>query len=996
MDEIRIRELPQKDNSISLSDLVILEDSDGTKTVEATAFKSLVQQSIFYDNIEAMKSATLKEGDIVKTLGYWEKGDGGGAYYQIVYAPTDLDDGINVHYLHTSDTLRAHYIMGEYALNSMQFGTRGNGVNDDYSKLQKAINEGSRVTFVKRTYRITGSLEVPSDTIIDLNGATILCNSTAAFTIGLDKEAKNIVIKNGRIIALNGIEVHSYASEVDIHDCIITGGPNLAMSTGILISGATHVKVSNNKIGCADYETRYGIMLSNGPRNSDGGGSYESLTDSDVAVQRSDMGAGTSNQNIQITNNDIYASIAGISASGAYTDKNISVDNAVIEGYGDRTGKDIYGVLLSSNVNGFAAHSIKVKNTNCAICVTGITSSISSFNDILVDDSDLMYNLASMDSTVYIGPMQKFNGNYSGTAYVFDRVTSKMVLQGEIDATVGGSIKGYYKTSLTGETFDTANPVGKKKISVTSIGALNKADNTNAIPPFKNVSLNLEFSGSVNTLTFPSLSGQVVALYSDAASCKLVPSTSIKTDGEITLSRYEPVLLRNTSGIWYMVQFGGSGDSSGSGTGGLAGSESLVIKTNGNLMAEYNGSARREIDLTPNAIGAAGIAHTHTANEISGIPTVPTSMKNPFNLVIRVNGGVTEGTDQFTYDGSKTVEANIIASSGGGGGIDPSVLEKYGLKNNFVGTGSFSVNRAISTQVGTNSVALGTSNRATGDSSIAIGYNNTSNGKGSVAAGSGCTASADATHAEGVGTNASGVAAHAEGNGTAAANNGAHAEGEGTIAMGANQHVEGRYNVQDNDGRYIHIAGAGSNASNRKNVYTLDWNGNAVYAGTVSVATPTSNAHAATKQYVDAQHQALSAIVNDNKDKIDNLITGLGANLLAAGGTVTDWDEVYQNGFVIATGRASNGPETVEYTDILAGICISQVNRAGDDADTALIIAIPISRNIADSEDENENVTLQAYIRQKNDGQWDPWYLMNIATGKQDHNISGDPSDSNS
>lgn len=985
MDEIRIRELPQKDNSISLSDLVILEDSDGTKTVEATAFKSLVQQSIFYDNIEAMKSATLKEGDIVKTLGYWEKGDGGGAYYQIVYAPTDLDDGINVHYLHTSDTLRAHYIMGEYALNSMQFGTRGNGVNDDYSKLQKAINEGSRVTFVKRTYRITGSLEVPSDTIIDLNGATILCNSTAAFTIGLDKEAKNIVIKNGRIIALNGIEVHSYASEVDIHDCIITGGPNLAMSTGILIAGANHVKVSNNKIGCADYETRYGIMLSNGPRNS--GIEETSLTDNDVAVQRADMGPGTSNQNIQITNNDIYASIAGISASGAYTDKNISIDNAVIEGYGDRTGKDIYGVLLSSNVDGFAAHSIKVKNTNCAICVTGITSSISSFNDILVDDSDLMYNLASMDSTVYIGPMQKFNGNSAGTAYVFDRVTSKMVLQGEIDTTIGGGIKGYYKTSLTGETFDTANPVGKKKISITSIGALNKADNTNTIPPFKNVSLNLEFSGSVSTLTFPSLSGQVVALYSDAANCKLVPSTTIKTDGEITLSRYEPVLLRNTSGIWYMVQFGGSGDSSGSGTGGLSGSEPLVIRTNGNLAAQYDGAARREIDITADAVGAATKSHTHTANEISGIPTVPIAMKNPFNLVIRVNGGATEGTDQFTYDGSKTVEANIVAT-GSGGGVDPSVLDKYGLKENFVGSGSFSINRATATQVGNNSATLGTSNRATGDSSIAIGYNNTSNGKGSVAAGSGCTASADATHAEGVGTNASGVAAHAEGNGTAAANNGAHAEGEGTIAMGANQHVEGRYNVQDNNGAYLHIAGAGSNASNRKNVYTLDWYGNAVYTGTVSVATPTANAHATTKQYVDAQHQTLSKLANDNKDKIDNLITSLGTNLLAAAGKVTDWNDVYQNGFVIAAGTASNGPETVSELEILAGICISELNKAQTAANNAMIFAVPLTRILQNGEDDDGNTSLTIYVRQMADGDWDEgWYTITLGA-KADHAIS--------
>lgn len=967
MDEIRIRELPQKDNSVSLSDLVILEDADGTKTVEATAFKSLVQQSIFYDNIEAMKNATLKEGDIVKTLGYWEKGDGGGAYYQIVYAPTDVDDGIHVHYLHTSDTLRAHYVMGEQALNSMQFGTRGNGINDDYSKLQKAINEGSKVTFVKRTYRITGSLEVPSNTIVDLNGATILCNSTAAFTVGLNKEAKNVVIKNGKIIALTGIEIHSNASEVDVHDCIITGSATLSMSTGILISGAKHVKISNNKIGCENFETRYGVFLSNGPvdsSNTDGNG-----------------GAGTSNENVQITNNDIYASIAGIISSGAYTDKNISVDGAVIEGYGNGTEK--CGILVSSNVDGFVARSIKIKNVNTAICVTGITSSVSSFSDILVDDADIMYNLASMNSTVYIGPMQKFNGRASGNAYVFDRVTSKMIIQGQMDVSLSNKVTGFYKTSLQGDVQDTVNPVGRNKISITSLAVLNKTDNTNIIPPFTNVSLNLEFSGSVSTLAFPSLSGQVVALYSDAANCKLVPSTTIKIDSEITLSRYEPVLLRNTSGIWYMVQFGGSGSSgSSSGGGTITGAEPLVIKTNGNTMTEYNGSARREVNITANSIGAADKLHTHTANEVSGIPTVPTSMKNPFNLILRVNGGTTEGTNQFSYDGSKQVIANIVAT--GGGSFDYSILDKYGLKENFDGSGSFSLNRQNSTQKGNNSIAMGTNTKATGDTSISIGYATNSTAKGSFAEGENTTATGEASHAEGFSTSASGIGSHAEGKSTIALNSGSHAEGEGTIANGANQHVEGRYNVEDADGKFIHIAGAGTTTSNRKNVYTLDWNGNAVYAGNVSVATPTANPHATNKQYVDSLNQAATQAIGENKTNIANIIANLGSNLVASGGLVKDWDKVYENGFVIAPGNALNSPETIEETDMLVGICISDVNKIDKVANNAIVIAIPVTRPLMDYETDDGTVTLKAYVRQCNDKQWSYWYLMDIGTGKPD------------
>ena len=432
-----------------------------------------------------------------------------------------------------------------------------------------------------------------------------------------------------------------------------------------------------------------------------------------------------------------------------------------------------------------------------------------------------------------------------------------------------------------------------------------------------------------------------------------------------------------------MVQFGGTGDSSGtSGGGTVFEGEPLVIKTNGNLAAQYDGSARREIDITADAVGAAAKKHTHTANEVSGIPTVPSSMKNPFNLIIRLNGGTTEGTNQFTYDGSRQTEVNIVST--GGGSFDTSILDKYGLKANFEGTGSFSVNRAIATQKGTNSVAMGTNGKALGEASVAIGYANTASGKGSFAEGSGTTASLEASHAEGYSTTASGVASHAEGVDTIAIGKGSHAEGEGTISSGANQHVEGRFNVEDENGRFVHITGAGTNSSNRKNVYTLDWGGNAIYTGNVSASTPTTDAHLTNKRYVDSQYEAATKAIGENKGKIDGLIKNLGTNLFAAGGTVKDLDTVFENGFVIAAGTALNGPSSIEETDVLVGICLSQVNNTADDALNAIVIAIPVTRVLMDYEDEQGSVTLKAYVRQNNEGQWGYWYAMDLATGKPD------------
>lgn len=161
------------------------------------------------------------------------------------------------------------------------------------------------------------------------------------------------------------------------------------------------------------------------------------------------------------------------------------------------------------------------------------------------------------------------------------------------------------------------------------------------------------------------------------------------------------------------------------------------------------------------------------------------------------------------------------------------------------------------------SFAEGISNTASGESSHAEGNSSTSSAKASHAEGN-STASGNYSHSEGMGANAQGECSHAEGNYTVAQGNNSHAEGMGSTAKGVcshvegygcnsteqgysahaegyytsagsnYQHVEGKYNEVDSANKYAHIIGGGSSNTNRKNIHTVDWYGNAVYSGDVT------------------------------------------------------------------------------------------------------------------------------------------------------------------
>lgn len=63
--------------------------------------------------------------------------------------------------------------------------------------------------------------------------------------------------------------------------------------------------------------------------------------------------------------------------------------------------------------------------------------------------------------------------------------------------------------------------------------------------------------------------------------------------------------------------------------------------------------------------------------------------------------------------------------------------------------------------------------------------------------------------------------------------------GQSLIASSQHQYITGRYNIEDasgdkyNDGKYIHIIGNGTSDKDRSNAHTVDWDGNAWYAGNI-------------------------------------------------------------------------------------------------------------------------------------------------------------------
>ena len=177
--------------------------------------------------------------------------------------------------------------------------------------------------------------------------------------------------------------------------------------------------------------------------------------------------------------------------------------------------------------------------------------------------------------------------------------------------------------------------------------------------------------------------------------------------------------------------------------------EALTISLNGTSQGAYTGSAAKSINITPASIGAAASSHTHAGTQVAGLTAnramisnssgqlavsavtstelgyldgVTSSIQTQLNgkaasshthnyagsssaggaatsankvnsdLVIRLNGGTTEGSNQFTFNGSGDKTINITPASIGAAASSHGTHVTYGtaapLANGTASAGS--------------------------------------------------------------------------------------------------------------------------------------------------------------------------------------------------------------------------------------------------------------------------------------------------------------------
>ena len=277
----------------------------------------------------------------------------------------------------------------------------------------------------------------------------------------------------------------------------------------------------------------------------------------------------------------------------------------------------------------------------------------------------------------------------------------------------------------------------------------------------------------------------------------------------------------------------------------------------GLYVAEISADFSLEIGTTYK-VSWDGTVYSCVCYEYSGSPTIgnqyiitsTSDTGEPFIAAVASNNGT---LTIYTQDTSASHTISIGGMIAPITKIDAKYIPKlpYMDKVNPTGTGAFSLNRAADTTVGIFSFAEGLNTTASGENSHAEGWGTTASGDSSHAEGKYTTASGGISHAEGYSTTASGICSHAEGSSTTASGNYSHAEGYHTKASSKYQHVQGKYNIEDTSDTYAEIIGNGTSDSERSNAATVDWSGNAWYAGTVegkALILPSSTA-ASTKKF---------------------------------------------------------------------------------------------------------------------------------------------------
>ena len=358
--------------------------------------------------------------------------------------------------------------------------------------------------------------------------------------------------------------------------------------------------------------------------------------------------------------------------------------------------------------------------------------------------------------------------------------------------------------------------------------------------------------------------------------CKTMEDIPVEVDGEeiapgsrIYVSDEKKTYMLNTAGQWVEIDEGSGGASSIDElsdvtiTSPQAG-QVLVYDETTNTWINTANSADDKMDKI-NPTGSGSFSLNRKANTTIGTNSVAigvdTTASGNYSYA---EGAGTTASGQYSHaEGRETIASATNAHAEGAGTqasgnyshtegatttasgdyshAEGSGTEASGASAHAEGTGTTASTHSAHAE-GSNTTASGYYSHAEGLTTVASkncahaeGHETTASANYSHAEGTNTTASGGGAHAEGINTTASGNYSHAEGASTIASGDNSHAEGTGTTAAGPNQHVSGRYNIVDEHENYAEIIGNGVGGGARSNARTLDWAGNEVLAGNLTI-----------------------------------------------------------------------------------------------------------------------------------------------------------------
>lgn len=172
---------------VDASDISTLEQEVRKAQKDVHELREDIDDFIYgYDTVAQMKAATnLNNGDIVRTLGYYNKNDGGGIVYKI--RNYNIGESANeINKIALSDFLLAEAIIPDIVCPEM-FGAYGDGTHDDYGVLDFIFNlDNSIVCMSGKTYLSNTGLTLTKRKSINFGLSTIkFTNEGVGLTVNM-------------------------------------------------------------------------------------------------------------------------------------------------------------------------------------------------------------------------------------------------------------------------------------------------------------------------------------------------------------------------------------------------------------------------------------------------------------------------------------------------------------------------------------------------------------------------------------------------------------------------------------------------------------------------------------------------------------------------------------------------------------------------------------------------------------------------------------------